>query len=152
MAIYPTTTGFKIKVMRNGFEFRDFVKGINNQQRAKEIEACAIADMIRGVRPRKGQIGEHGTSQTLQNLYDDARETVWKGVSVKYAIKLDQMWKDYKRYFEDKQGIFTLDRITTLEIDGFINWLETNPTRPNCNSTVNNKLCLIATWLATTIC
>ena len=51
MAIYKTATGWSIKIMRDGFRFTDFVKGLENYSEAQSIELTALADMSRGLRP-----------------------------------------------------------------------------------------------------
>lgn len=145
MPIYKTASGWQIKVQRNGYRFVDFVKGLDNHQRAKEIEAGAISDMTRGTRPTKGKVSVHGTSLTLQNLFEDALVHIWPDVSDSYLRHLLGWWRrDYKVYFEHKMGIYTLDKVDTLAIDGFITWLETTPSRPNGHSTINNKLNILS--------
>ncbi len=139
MAIYPAATGWSIKVMRDGYRFVDFVKGLDLYQKAQEIETQAIADMTRGLRPVGGQL-KHGTSLTLQTAYDDTWEHVWEGETTGYLKKVTQYKTELDRYFTEMQSIYRLDRIDTKAIDGFIKWLKTREVRPNKPKTINNKL------------
>jgi len=145
MAIYPTKTGWSIKVQRDGYRFVDFVLGLDLYQEAHRIETQAIADMARGLRPVGGQL-KHGTSLTLQNAYDYEMEHGWRKESKDYITKVQQYKKDFDRYFIDEKGIQTLDRIDTKAIDGFINWCESKA-RPNKPKTVNNKLSALSAIL-----
>jgi hypothetical protein len=76
MAIYKTATGWSIKVMKDGFRFSDFVKGLEHYKDAEAIELSAKADMARGLRPSGGQL-KHGTTLTLQYAFDEVWDMSW---------------------------------------------------------------------------
>ena len=89
MSIYQKKTGWQIKVQRDGYRFVDFVKGLDLHAEAKAIEAQAIADMARGLRPVGGQL-RHGTSLTLQLAFDETWDSQWAKESAGYQTKVLQ--------------------------------------------------------------
>lgn len=135
MAIYETATGWQIKVMRNGHRFVDFVKGKDMKELAEAIEAQAIADMKKGLKPKGGTL-KHGTVLTLRYGFDETWEFRWKDKSADYQKKVLQYWKSIEDYFTSV-GIHKLEQLDTLTIDGYIGHLKEIGNKPK---TINNKL------------
>jgi len=143
MAIYKTATGWSIKIMRDGFRFTDFVKGLENYSEAQSIELTALADMSRGLRPTGGAL-KHGTTLTLQYAFDETWERVWQTSSSGYQTKVIQYWNSIREYFIDQRKMVRLDSIDTKAIDDYIKVLRAKGNKPK---TVNNKLNCLSSML-----
>jgi integrase/recombinase XerC len=143
MSIYKTATGWQIKVMRDGHRFVDFVKGLDLHAEAVAIEAQAIADMARGLRPVGGQL-RHGTSLTLQLAYDETWEHKWAYQSNDYQTKVVQYWKSIEQFFIKQEKAHRLEDVDTMMIDSYIRHLRNKGNKPK---TINNKLTCLSSML-----
>jgi len=143
MSIYKKATGWQIKVMRDGYRFVDFVKGLDLYAQAEAIEAQAIADMKRGLRPVGGQL-KHGTSLTLQLAYDTTWESQWEHRSDGYKKKVIQYWNAIDKFFIKEQKVKRLDDVDTVMIDKYVSHLRAKGNKPK---TINNKLTCLSSML-----
>ncbi len=143
MSIYQKKTGWQIKVQRDGYRFVDFVKGLDLHAEAKAIEAQAIADMARGLRPVGGQL-RHGTSLTLQLAFDETWDSQWAKESAGYQTKVLQYWNAINKFFIKEQKVKRLDDVDTMMIDRYVQHLRA---KGNKAKTINNKLTCLSSML-----
>ena len=143
MAIYKTATGWSIKVMKDGFRFSDFVKGLEHYKDAEAIELSAKADMARGLRPSGGQL-KHGTTLTLQYAFDEVWDMSWAKQSKGYQDKVIQYWNSLSGYFIDQRKMHRLEALDTKAIDDYIKVLRAKGNKPK---TINNKLNCLSSML-----
>ena len=143
MSIYETKTGWQIKVQRNGHRFVDFVLGLDLKSEALAIEAQAVADMARGLRPVGGQL-RHGTSLTLQLAYDETWEHQWKYESKSYQTKVVQYWNAIDQFFIKQRKVKRLEDVDTMMIDDYICHLRDKGNKPK---TINNKLTCLSSMM-----
>jgi site-specific recombinase XerD len=143
MSIYETKTGWKIKVMRDGYDFRHFVLGLDQKPEAVAIELQAIADMSRGLRPDIKQLAK-GTGLTLHFAYEATWEHRWKYETVGYQTKVTQYWNALTRFFIDEKRITKLTDIDTLLVDEYIRTLRDKGNKPK---TINNKLTCLSSMI-----
>lgn len=143
MSIYETKTGWQIKVQRNGHRFVDFVLGLDLKSEALAIEAQAVADMARGLRPVGGQL-RHGTSLTLQLAYDETWEHQWKYESKSYQTKVVQYWNAIDQFFLKQRKVKRLEDVDTMMIDDYICHLRDKGNKPK---TINNKLTCLSSMM-----